>query len=485
MSHESLINLSLTVDDGPLQKFVQHAVAEALTKARNEITSVRREVKELATELADFKRDTADLKHNVIDKIIAVVEDVVSVMMTSPAGRSGLRKLYFGRRERELIQKRKASLTPTASIDAAQIFPHLEELESSGGDGEEGGGVDLDEERMKSLESGISQLQQALAVLKDDHIPNRERAVDKWMSITKISYDKLLDFLGLDYLASVESVARRSETESCAYLRAISDSINEQSRRFSSVETTMKLKIERDELEGVIFALKDMRGTTEATVRRCDALKDEVKSTIEEMKRSTTAALESKVPWTDFEAFKKGNGEAMRSLRDLSLSGQKEIQGLRKDLTLISVSIEEVEKSNAASRAHCRDDSAPVKLHTEIRGEAAPQPAARCEGSSEAVAATNRAGATKVETNESSADKSEAAGSVAVAPDDSAPARDSSTTKEETSLVKRRVYHATNAAYFNYAEVVPSSAIRVTTNAAEESQLPPKRRPQSALLIRK
>jgi hypothetical protein len=64
------------------------------------------------------------------------------------------------------------------------------------------------------------------------------------------------------------------------------------------------------------------------------------------------------------------------------------------------------------------------------------------------------------------------------------------------SLVKRRVYHATNSAFFNYAEVVPSPGIRVTTTTAldasggeiaqtQTSQVATKRRPQSALLVRK
>lgn len=441
-SHEEkLINISLSVDESHLVRHIQSVVQRSVQFVRQEVIELRNALTKVTEDVEEVRRELHDINASKLKKVATTLLDVRTAVMES---RSGCKAYLTAVKERKCEEERNAA---EGIFDHSTPIDKLTALETTidGGDDD----VDLDGERIKNLETLLAALNERFRNFAEETVQVRFDDIDRRHVVSCNESAELLQFLGLERSTSHKGILHTLQSiASSRYLSHLFTQVETFSRRVEATDAVVGQKCDKKELQDVHFAIVDIRGCCEGIQRNVDVEHRDSVARVAALSKDLNVQLEGKVGWADLERWKGSVNEALSKTKDTIVKNQRQLSDLQLD------------------GDHVRRNVDDLKEKVVEILSSAPRPRETAVGSS--------------------VDESKPCASV------DRSATDFSELLEglsQDSNVKRRLQQATQAAYYAYAEVGASTAgisvKDVNSTASVTNVAPAKKRPTSALLVRR
>jgi hypothetical protein len=471
--HESdkLINIAFNIDESHLVKHIQQVVARSLQHTRQEVLELRNSFQRVAEDLSSLRKDVLTM-HDV--KLRAVVTTLIDVRTAVTDSRTGAKAYIKAVRER---RERQDAAETAGVFDPESLYWRVGDQRR--GDLEEGQGddVDLDSERISSLEVQCSRLREQWRLFTEEESPAMIDKLSNRIDGQVARAQELMAHLGLEVhdqhrgiLHTLQSVAQS------AYMKPVFDAVEHNERRVRAAEETARNMCSKAELGELRFAVADLRGASDATKEALNASTAETRDQMQASFLELKGDLAGKVAWFDMDQWKNSVNDAFAKSKQSNAQQQKTMSELsntsadvKKALDDLSVKVAELVLANSTALHHDRRHSTapPNALSTTKE----PFPSTESDGDRErrSVSAA-QASTSPVEPREITP----------AATDDFSGLLDG-----VDNTIRKRIQEASQAAYYAYADAGKGPVNVTSQRPPPPSDAVAKARPRSALLLRR
>jgi ribosomal protein S16 len=261
-SDNKLINISVSVDEAHLVKHIQQVVQRSLQHTRQEVLELRNFFGKLSDEVASLRKEFLVMQDVKLRGVVTTLIDVRTALLDSRAGAKGYHSAVRDRRQRQDAAEAAGTFDPASLFDRVGDRSHdsatvLTEKEDD---------VDLDSERISSLELQCAKLREQLRHLTDDATPAMFSALTGRLDAQASQSGTLMRHLGLEVHEQHSGILHtlQSVTES-NYMKPFVDALGQNERRVRAAEDAAAKMCTKSELDQLRFAISDVRGACDAT----------------------------------------------------------------------------------------------------------------------------------------------------------------------------------------------------------------------------
>lgn len=489
---DKLINIAFNIDESHLVKHIQQVVARSLQHTRQEVLELRNNFQRVAEDLSELRKEILTI-HDV--KLRAVVTTLIDVRTAVTDSRTGAKAYLKAVRER---RERQDAAETAGVFDPESLYWRVGD-QRRGGDMEEGQGddVDLDSERISSLEVQCSRLREQWRLFTEEESPAMIDKLSTRIDGQVVRAQELMAHLGLEVheqhrgiLHTLQSVAQS------AYMKPVFETIENNEKRVRAAEETARNMCTKAELGELRFAVSDLRGATDATKEALTVSTAETRDQLQASFLELKGDLAGKVAWFDMDQWKNSVNDAFAKSKQSSAQQQKTVNDLnatnadvKRTLDDLSVRVAEL----VVASNHISHQSNPIphqsdRHHstTHVSSQHAPPSRDTHPQLSEPLE-VDRVGVPPPSSSRQD---------VSVAQQSTSPVEPRATTPAAAddfsglldgvdNTIRKRIQEASQAAYYAYADAgrVPGNITAQRQTLGGEAVT--KARPRSALLMRK